>query len=131
MRRSTVSSQVHSRIPWFLVLTGSAVFWTIALGVGLPSLSVLLGDGSGHRLSSASAERCVAPAMVDGRAVEFGDCINVHFMLDAPVPAQPPHVVPYQAPVGDDPFAKVLHRSHEDRPSATPDEQDAIGRTAY
>jgi hypothetical protein len=87
MRRGTT-------FPWFLVGAGALVFWTVALGVGIPSLARLLGVPGPAQWAVPAESRCVATATVDGRAYEFGDCINVRFMLDSPELARPAHAVP-------------------------------------
>jgi hypothetical protein len=70
-------------IPWLLVTAGAAVYWTVALGLGLPSFGRVLGvDEGGHGPAPADG-RCVS-VLVDGRPVAFGDCINVRFMQDSP-----------------------------------------------
>jgi hypothetical protein len=104
MRRRTT-------FPWFLVGAGALVLWTVALGVGIPSLARLLGVPGPAQWAVPVESRCVATATVDGQAVEFGDCINVRFLLDSPELARPPHVVPARrAPVyytGPDPEMRV------------------------
>jgi hypothetical protein len=87
MRRRTT-------FPWFLVGAGALVFWTVALGVGIPSLARLLGVPGPAQWAVPVESRCVATATVDGQPVEFGDCINVRFLLDSPELARPPHAVP-------------------------------------
>jgi hypothetical protein len=84
----------RSTFPWFLVGAGALVFWTVALGVGIPSLARLLGVPGPAQWAVPAESRCVATATIDGRAYEFGDCINVRFMLDSPELPRPAHVVP-------------------------------------
>ena len=122
MRRSGLS-------PWLLVAAGAVAYWTVALGLGVPSLARLVGvEGPGRRVSPNDTQ-CVVTAMVDGKPVEFGDCFSVRFLLDSPELPRPPHVVPYHRnpvvyPVQDHDIGGASFHTQ-------PDPADPIGRTAY
>src|SRR5438105_13216222 len=75
MRRST--------IPWLLLTAGAAVYWTVALGVGVPSLGRALGMDQ-RAYVRAQGDGCTTTELIDGRWVTFGDCFNVRFVHDAP-----------------------------------------------
>jgi len=120
MRRST--------IPWLLLAAGGAVYWTVALGVGIPSLGRALGGESSHH-HRAFDSGCVASQTIDGRQVVFGDCFNVRFVHDSPEFARP---VPFhRAGGGHTGFAGPEADVDEPVWQAAPDEKDPIGRTAY
>jgi hypothetical protein len=120
MRRST--------IPWLLLAAGGAVYWTVALGVGVPSLGRALGmDHHPHRHRGLD-NTCVASQTIDGRQVVFGDCFNVRFVHDSPDLARP---VPARHAGGHTGFAGSEVEVDEPTWQATPDEKDPIGRTAY
>ncbi len=70
--------------PWIVVMGGAVLYWTIALGFGIPSLYRLLGEPGPARRVTASEPRCVQAQTIDGTPVVFGDCINVRFLLDTP-----------------------------------------------
>jgi hypothetical protein len=69
--------------PWIIVMGGAVLYWTIALGIGIPSLYRLLGEPGPARRVSATETRCVQAQTIDGTPVVFGDCINVRFLLDS------------------------------------------------
>jgi hypothetical protein len=69
--------------PWIIVMGGAVLYWTIALGIGIPSLYRLLGEPGPARRVNTSDTRCVQAHTVDGRPV-FDDCINVRFLIDVP-----------------------------------------------
>jgi hypothetical protein len=121
-------SERRTLFPWMLVGAGALVYWTIALGIGIPSLADVLGAPRAvHRSASADA-RCVTTASVDGRAVAFGDCFNVRFMLDSPELARPPHTVPRYVPATPQ-WREADHAPEP--PQHEPPALDSIGRTAY
>jgi hypothetical protein len=70
--------------PWIIVMGGAVVYWTIALGIGIPSLYRLLGEPGPARRVAPAETRCVQAQTIDGTPVVFGDCINVRFLLDTP-----------------------------------------------
>jgi hypothetical protein len=129
-----------------LVGAGALVYWTIALGIGIPSLADVLGAPRsvqlpGHLRGAAYDTRCVTTASVDGRPVAFGDCFHVRFMQDSPELARPPlHTVPRTspeirrvAPAGDPLLAGPETEQDQDQQGvgAQPDPVDSVGRTAY
>jgi len=70
--------------PWIIVMGGAVLYWTIALGIGIPSLYRLLGPpGPAHRAAAVEA-RCVQAMSVDGKPIVFGDCFNIRFVPDVP-----------------------------------------------
>lgn len=119
--------------PWLMIGAGAFVFWTIALGIGIPSLARVLGTPGPARWAHPTETRCVSDATVDGRPVAFGDCFNVRFMLDSPEFGRPAFTVPREAgriqvhvPAADD--ADV---TNIDQPAVDPPQLDSVGRTAY
>jgi hypothetical protein len=117
-----------------LVGAGALVYWTIALGIGIPSLADVLGAPRALHRTAALDARCVTTASVDGRAVAFGDCFNVRFMLDSPELARPAHTVPRYVPAtpqgrpaADTPYVGAAAEA----PGPQPEPLDGIGRTAY
>jgi hypothetical protein len=68
--------------PWIIVMGGAVLYWTIALGIGIPSLYRLLGEPGPARRVTASETRCVQSQTIDGTPVVFGDCITVRFLPD-------------------------------------------------
>jgi hypothetical protein len=124
-------SERRTLFPWMLVGAGALVYWTIALGIGIPSLADVLGAPRAVHRSANLDARCVTTASVDGRAVTFGDCFNVRFMLDSPELARPPHTVPRRVPATPrwhaDPAPELQELADEPSPPAL----DSIGRTAY
>ncbi len=130
--------------PWIIVMGGAVVYWTIALGIGIPSLYRFLGEPGPARRVSTTETRCVQAVKVDGSPVVFGDCINVRFLLDAPDLARPDRVVRFHdgvtpAPVyaGPDPevgdpwISTPTPTENRIRRRARPDPADSIGRTAF
>lgn len=114
--------------PWLMIGAGAFVFWTIALGIGIPALGRVLGTpGPARWQVPHESTRCVSTATVEGRAVSFGDCINVRFLLDAPEFGRPAFTVPRP------PGAERFHDVHDDvAPQVvSPPELDSVGRTAY
>jgi hypothetical protein len=116
MRRST--------IPWLLLAAGGAVYWTVALGVGIPSLGRALGVDHRHRVVESG---CVASQTVDGRQVVFGDCFNVRFVHDSEILG----TVPFRRSGGHTGYPGPDVQVDEPVWRAAPDEKDPIGRTAY
>jgi hypothetical protein len=138
-RRFIMANEQRTLFPWMLVGAGALVYWTIALGIGIPSLAGLLEAPRAVHRSSSLDRLCVTSAAEDGRAVTFGTCFNnVRFVLDSPELARPPHTVPR--------FGRALSQTHP-RPAIDPDTVyagpdpevdegqpeplDSIGRTAY
>jgi hypothetical protein len=124
--------------PWVMIGAGAFVFWTIALGIGIPALGRVLGTPGPARWQVPVETRCVSTATVDGRPVAFGDCINVRFMLDSPEFGRPAFTVPRPARfrVHAGPDAVYAGPDEETQVSGTddevaPPELDSIGRTAY
>ncbi len=75
--------------PWIIVMGGAVLYWTIALGIGIPSLYRLLGPpGPAHHAAAVEA-RCVQAMSVDGKPIVFGDCFNIRFLPDSPELARP------------------------------------------
>jgi hypothetical protein len=70
--------------PWIIVMGGAVLYWTIALGIGIPSLYRMLGEPGPARRVTTTETRCVQAQTIDGTPVVFGDCINVRFLLDTP-----------------------------------------------
>ena len=72
--------------PWIIVMGGAVLYWTIALGIGIPSLYRLLGPvGPAAAHHGAPVEtRCVQAMSIDGKAIVFGECFNVRFVTDQP-----------------------------------------------
>jgi hypothetical protein len=68
--------------PWIIVMGGAVLYWTIALGIGIPSLYRLLGEPGPARRVTATETRCVQTQTIDGTPVVFGDCITVRFLPD-------------------------------------------------
>jgi hypothetical protein len=93
--------------PWIIVMGGAVLYWTIALGIGIPSLYRLLGEPGPARRVTATETRCVQSQTIDGTPVVFGDCITVRFIPDTADTASEP-VLLYQ-------------RGHADRIHAGPD----------
>jgi hypothetical protein len=118
-----------SSFPWILVGAGAVAFWTLALGMGIPSLARLIDvNGTFAVPSGVDPHRCIATASVDGREVVFGECINVRFLQDVPDLAPPAHVVPYQ------PSRQTTDPSPETLSAPTNpvfEEIPSVGRTAY
>ena len=125
--------------PWMLVGAGALVYWTIALGIGIPSLADVLGAPRAVHRPALDA-RCVTDVSAGGRPYAFHDCVDVRLMLDSPELARPPHTVPRHAPrvrlapmpdtvdplyAGPDPEVQELRRQRN------PDPLDSVGRTAY
>jgi hypothetical protein len=121
-----------------LVGAGALVYWTIALGIGIPSLADLLGAPRAVQRQSSLDRLCVTSASEDGRAVTFGACFNnVRFIHDSPELARPPHTVPRQVPglrhthpravTGDPLYVGPDPEMREPKP----DPYDSVGRTAY
>jgi hypothetical protein len=121
--------QRRTMFPWVMIGAGAFVFWTIALGIGIPSLGRVLGTPGPARWATASETRCVSTATVDGRPVAFGDCINVRFVLDSPEFGRPAFTVPRESQnfrfYGEP--TMVVETQDEVEPPAL----DSIGRTAY
>jgi hypothetical protein len=121
MRRST--------IPWLLLTAGAAVYWTVALGVGLPSLGRALGmEHDRGYLRAHSADGCTTTELIDGRWVTFGDCFNVRFVHDAPDSTRARVRSGGQAGTALDVDTPTWQTA---APEPAPEEQDPIGRTAY
>jgi hypothetical protein len=60
---STMHNHVRPRVMWIpLVLVGSILYWTVALGLGRMSLS-LLGDGNDEDLVNCPGSRSVMKAV--------------------------------------------------------------------
>jgi hypothetical protein len=128
--------QRRTMFPWVMIGAGAFVFWTIALGIGIPALGRVLGTPGPARWASPAEARCVSTATVDGQPVAFGDCINVRFVLDSPEFGRPAFTVPRPARhmhvyAGPDPeiLPEVLQQS--DDTLVAPPELDSVGRTAY
>ena len=121
-------SERRTLFPWMLVGAGALVYWTIALGIGIPSLADALGaPRSMEYRSSALDTRCVTTVSVDGRPVAFGDCFNVRFMLDSPELARPPmYTVPRSHPQ-----IRAVPPTMDVQLDPQPDPVDSVGRTAY
>ena len=84
--------------PWIIVMGGAVLYWTIALGIGIPSLYRLLGEPGPARRVTTTETRCVQAQTIDGTPVVFGDCINVRFLLDAPEVAPTQEVIYRRTP---------------------------------
>jgi hypothetical protein len=120
--------QRRTMFPWVMIGAGAFVFWTIALGIGIPSLGRVLGTPGPARWATASETRCVSTATVDGRPVAFGDCINVRFVLDSPEFGRPAFTVPRESQTiryFSEP--SIVETQDEVEPPAL----DSVGRTAY
>ena len=126
--------------PWLMIGGGAFVFWTIALGIGIPSLARVLGAPGPARWAKPGETRCVSDVTVDGHPVAFGDCFNVRFMLDSPELPRPAFTVPREAGqpriyAGPDPEIEDAHGARRgDRrllEQVQPPVMDPIGRTAY
>ena len=131
--RPARTQQRRTMFPWVMIGAGAFVFWTIALGIGIPSLGRVLGTPAvGHpaRWATPSETRCVSTATVDGRPVAFGDCINVRFVLDSPEFGRPAFTVPREAQqirvFGEPDPAESIQPDEVEPPALDP-----IGRTAY
>ena len=118
MRRST--------IPWLLLAAGGAVYWTVALGVGIPSFGRAVGMDSHPRRTLDTG--CVAAQTIDGHPVVFGDCFNVRFVHDS---ADIPRPGPFHRAGGHTGCTGADLEVDEPVWQAMPDEKDPIGRTAY
>jgi hypothetical protein len=105
--------------PWIIVMGGAVLYWTIALGIGIPSLYRLLGEPGPARRVTASETRCVQSQTIDGTPVVFGDCITVRFLPDTAEVVSGEGVHHRRTQPGND-------------LSAGPDrELDTAGRTSY
>jgi hypothetical protein len=104
-------------------MAGAAIYWTVALSVGLPSLGRALGTDH-HRPRRMRAVDCVESQLLDGRAVAFGDCISVRFVNDSPEIPRP------VLQRGGGRFGHDGVGVDGDRGPA-PEDRDPIGRTAY
>jgi hypothetical protein len=137
MRPMRPSRQRTTMFPWVMIGAGAFVFWTIALGIGIPSLGRVLGTPGPARWAAPTEARCVSTATVDGRPVAFGDCINVRFVLDSPEFGRPAFTVPrpvrhMHVYAGPDPEIHVGPlEAGEDVQVVAPPELDSVGRTAY
>ena len=129
-------------LPWLMIGAGAFVFWTIALGIGIPSLARVLGTPGPARWAQPTETRCISDATVDGQPVAFGDCFNVRIMLDSPEFGRPAFTVPREAHHGRiyagpdyEMMADVPTRADvpAEGPSgvATPPLPDPVGRTSY
>jgi hypothetical protein len=126
--------------PWIIVMGGAVLYWTIALGIGIPSLYRLLGEpGPARRVPPAEA-RCVQTVTVDGTPVAFGDCFNIRFLSDASElsPEGAIEYVPAARAVtrrrhysGPDPEVWKPSRVPGWREASPADRSDPIGRTAF
>jgi hypothetical protein len=112
--------------PWIIVMGGAVLYWTIALGIGIPSLYRLLGEPGPARRVTASETRCVQAQTIDGTPVVFGDCINVRFLLDTPE-VQHEARIDYYRTLPSELSAPVIDDSEQVQPSPT----DRIGRTSF
>ena len=132
--------QRRTMFPWVVIGAGAFVFWTIALGIGIPSLGRVLGTPGPARWARATETRCVSTATVDGQPVAFGDCINVRFVLDSPEFGRPAFTVPRESESQKirvfgqsvelvDPFYQVPQVDVQDE--VEPPALDSVGRTAY
>ena len=119
-----------SMFPWLVVAGGAFMFWTLALGLGVPSLARFLGQTGPARMASPHDVRCVSATSIDGKTVEFGDCFSVRFVPDSPSFPRPAGMampsIERRASVyaGPDPEIDL-------RRVPPPEEQDWVGRTAY
>jgi hypothetical protein len=128
--------QRRTMFPWVMIGAGAFVFWTIALGIGIPALGRVLGTPGPARWASPAEARCVSTATVDGQPVAFGDCINVRFVLDSPEFGRPAFTVPRPAPhmhiyAGPDPEVRPEVFQESDDALVAPPQLDPVGRTAY
>jgi hypothetical protein len=142
--------------PWIIVMGGAVLYWTIALGIGIPSLYRVLGPpGPAQRARPSVEARCVQAVAVDGTPIVFGDCFNVRFVHDSPELARPRGTHPTidrqqcfgSAHAGGnteiaDPDLVVtpptwqptsaeqpMHNVHHDQQQ--PEASDSVGRTSY
>jgi hypothetical protein len=132
--------------PWIIVMGGAVLYWTIALGVGIPSLYRVLGEPGPARRPTPTETRCVQSVTVDGTPVTFGDCINVRLLDPSELP-QPDRVIRYHPNhdmtpshvfAGPDPEVNdpVWNPTPLEHPRGKPrraqlEPSDPIGRTAY
>jgi hypothetical protein len=124
--------------PWIIVMGGAVLYWTIALGIGIPSLYRLLGEPGPARRVTATETRCVQSQTVDGTPVVFGDCITVRFLPDTAPEGANGVRVPYQRAstdrlyVGPDPeLVRPLGEPNAKRLRPELDPQDVPGRTSF
>jgi hypothetical protein len=132
--------------PWIIVMGGAVLYWTIALGIGIPSLYRLLGPPGPARLGAPAEARCVQAVAVDGTPIVFGDCFNIRFIPDAPEFPRPVGTVHRgvihhgSSHAGSDLEVSVptwrptaveqnLHDEHHD--PQQPEASDSVGRTAF
>jgi hypothetical protein len=135
MRAPRPARSRQTMFPWVMIGAGAFVFWTIALGIGIPSLGRVLGTPGPARWATPTDTRCVSTATVDGHPVAFGDCINVRFVLDSPEFGRPSFTVPREArkirsfgPTGQS--GEIVEPFTVDD-EVEPPPADPIGRTAY
>ena len=122
-----------SMFPWLVVAGGAFMFWTLALGLGVPSLARFLGQTGPARMASPHDVRCVSATSIDGKTVEFGDCFSVRFVPDSPSFPRPEGMPSIERRAADAPllYAGPDHEVEDLRRSPPAEEQDSIGRTAY
>ena len=128
-----------SMVPWLVVAGGAFMFWTLALGLGIPSLARVLGQTGPARMASPHDVRCVSATSIDGKVVEFGDCFSVRLVPDSPSFPRPA-VLPSISRAGQEadevyagPDPEVTDEGEELEMRRVPplEEQDSVGRTAY
>jgi len=74
----------RSGVPWLAVGLGAVVYWSVALGLGLPALDRLLGSPHPPRRVVLADTHCLETVTTDGRVITFGECIDVRFVNDSP-----------------------------------------------
>ena len=123
--------------PWIIVMGGAVLYWTIALGIGIPSLYRLLGPpGPAHRAAAVEA-RCVQAMSVDGKPIVFGDCFNIRFVPDVPEAVNDfVQTVPYRSGsrmTGPDQEVETptWNPTPLELEATTGEGSDSIGRTSY
>jgi hypothetical protein len=133
-------------VPWLVVGVGAVVYWSVALGVGLPALGRLLGSPHPPRRVVLADKHCLETVTTDGRVITFGECIDVRFINDSPDIPGPGGQAgqPWQRwDVGPHRTDPVRHSAHPvlsgpdpeieevSVSSPMPEAGDSIGRTSY
>jgi hypothetical protein len=117
--------------PWIIVMGGAVLYWTIALGIGVPSLYRLLGEPGPARRVTATETRCVQAQTIDGTPVVFGDCINVRFLLDSAEVPREPRIDYYRTLPSDLSTPEIDDSEIGSSEPAQPSPSDQVGRTSF